>query len=188
LSLAAFLTTVVRILDDAGIPFMLTGSLAAAFYGTPRSTQDVDIVIDPVPPQIDRLVDGLLSAGLYVSRDAAHTAFHTATQFNAIDPESGWKVDLILRKARSYSATEFGRRRQTQLLGVDVCLTSVEDLILAKLEWSQLGASELQRRDVVQLLESSWDSLDQDYLEQWIDNLGLQSIWQRARTEMEQGR
>src|SRR5687767_12088171 len=79
---------------------MLTGSLAAAFYGTPRATQDIDIVIDPEPLKIDRLIEGLRKAGLYASLEAAQEALENAGQFNAIDPASGWKADLIFRKPR----------------------------------------------------------------------------------------
>lgn len=184
MSLTAFLADVVRILDELDIPFMLTGSLASAFYGTPRATQDIDVVIDPDPTRIDVLVDHLLGAGLYVSRDAAREAFHTAAQFNAIDPGSGWKVDFMLRKARAFSKSEFERRRPTQLFGIQVSLASIEDLIVAKVEWSQLGDAELQRRDVVQLLEASWNSLDHAYIDHWIEDLGLHASWDRACSEM----
>jgi len=44
-SLASFLTLVARALNEAEIAFMLTGSLAAAFYGAPRATQDIDLII-----------------------------------------------------------------------------------------------------------------------------------------------
>lgn len=36
---------VVDALERTGIPYMVVGSLASNLYGTPRSTQDVDIVI-----------------------------------------------------------------------------------------------------------------------------------------------
>lgn len=180
MSLGEFLTRVVRILDSTGVPYMLTGSLAAAYFATPRATQDIDFVIDADAPRIDRLVDALLDAGFYVSRDAAHSALESASQFNAIDPETGWKVDLIVRKGRLYSVTEFGRRKPAHVLGVEVSLTSIEDLIIAKLEWSQLGDSDLQRRDVAQLLEAGWDSIDQAYVKRWVENLGLQVAWRDA--------
>jgi hypothetical protein len=35
------------ILDDVGIPYMLTGSFASGFHGSPRATQDIDLVIAP---------------------------------------------------------------------------------------------------------------------------------------------
>ena len=152
MSLVAFLTTVVRILREAEIPFMLTGSLAAAFYGTPRATQDIDLVIEPTPEQVERLVGLMTAAGLYVSHEAALEAFKSHGQFNAIDLETGWKADLIVRKDRSFSETEFARRQPTTLLGVEVALTSLEDLIIAKLEWSEMGDSELQRRDIADLI------------------------------------
>jgi hypothetical protein len=46
---------IVRALDDAGIPYMLTGSFAASYHGHPRATQDIDIVVAPTPDQLVRL-------------------------------------------------------------------------------------------------------------------------------------
>jgi hypothetical protein len=156
---------------------MLTGSLASAYYGTPRATQDVDLVIDPGERQLDRLVDLLLDGGLYVSRDAAAEALAQGGQFNVIDSSTGWKADLIIRRAREFSRIEFSRRQSTFLFGVEVGLTTHEDLIIAKLEWSELGDSELQRRDIVQLLEAGGNSLDRKYLTKWIAELGLEEAW-----------
>jgi hypothetical protein len=187
-SLTAFLEKVVEVLEAAGIPYMLTGSLAAAYYAVPRATQDIDVVIETEESGIDRLVQGLLEAGWYVDRDAALEAWRSQGQFNAIEPESGWKADFIVRKGRSYSEVEFGRRVRISLLGVEMAVASLEDVLIAKLEWSQLGDSALQRRDVAQLLERTWSRLDQSYLEKWITELGLESEWQAARSEVDQGR
>ncbi len=175
MSLAAFLRTVVEILDDAGVPYMLTGSLASAYYAVPRATQDLDVVIETEEPGIDRIVRSLLDAGYYVDRDAALEAWRTRGQFNAIDPESGWKADLIIRKDRSYSRTEFERRERATLLGVEVAVARLEDVLITKLEWSRLGDSGLHRRDVDQLLERTWARLDREYVQGWIESLGVQS-------------
>lgn len=159
---------------------MLTGSLAAAFYGTPRATQDIDLVIESQPDKLQRLVDNLRAAGLYADIEAAREALRTGGQFNAIDPSTGWKVDLIFRRARPFSKAEFERRQQHDLFGVEVALATLEDLIIAKLEWSELGDSELQRRDIRELLELAGDSLDEAYLRRWIDELQLQRAWERV--------
>ncbi len=66
MSLATFLENVVEILRELGIPHMLTGSLAAAYYSTPRATQDVDLVIETSEDLLGSLVDRLAGAGLYV--------------------------------------------------------------------------------------------------------------------------
>jgi hypothetical protein len=183
-SLVSFLTTIVAALNEAEVPFMLTGSLAAAFYGTPRATQDIDLVIEARAGNLDRLIQNLEVAGLYVDRGAAIEALDTAGQFNAIDPTSGWKADLIIRKAREFSKTEFQRRRGEELFGVEVGLATLEDLIIAKLEWSQLGDSELQRRDIRDLLELAGDSVDETYMARWVGALGLQEAWERVKKEV----
>jgi hypothetical protein len=163
---------------------MLTGSLAAAFYGQPRATQDVDVVVEIEPNHVDRLVEELAAAGLYVSGDAAREAVRYAGQFNAIDPETGWKGDFIVRKERAFSRSEFERRKPAQLLGVDVWLASVEDLVVAKLEWSELGDSELQRQDIVEILQTTGDVIDQEYVEHWAAALGLSEAWKRVRASL----
>lgn len=175
-----FLRQVVGVLEDADVPYMLTGSVAAAYYAAPRATQDVDVVIDTREDGIQRVVQGFLDAGCYVDREAALEAWRTHGQFNAIHAESGWKVDLIVRKERPFSRTEFGRRERASILGVEVSLATIEDVLISKLEWSRLGDSERQRGDVVQLLERSGDQLDRAYLELWVTALGLESEWKAA--------
>ncbi len=110
MSLAKFLREVVEIPEDSGVPHMLTGSLASAYYAVPRATQDVDLVIDTDQVALDRVVVGLASAGYYVDQGAAQEALESHGQFNAVDPVGGWKVDLIIKKDRSFSRTEFDRR------------------------------------------------------------------------------
>jgi len=180
-SLAAFLRKVVEVLDEAGVPYMLTGSLASAYYAVPRATRDLDVVITADEAGVERVVQGLLEARWYVDRGAAVEAMRSRGQFNAIDPESGWKVDLIIRRDREYSGVEFERREQVTLLGVDVAVASLEDVLIAKLEWGKLGDSALQRADVVQLIERTRDRLDLTYLERWVRELDLDSEWNEAR-------
>ena len=128
-------------------------------------------------------MQGLLDAGWYADRDAALDAWRGQGQFNAIEPESGWKADFIVRRARPYSQVEFGRRKRISVLGVELSVASLEDVLIAKLEWSRLGDSALQRRDVVQLLERTWPSLDTVYVEKWVKELGLESEWSAARLQ-----
>jgi hypothetical protein len=179
-SLAAFLRTVVGLLDDSGVPYMLTGSIASAYYAVPRATQDLDVVIAADERGIERIVQDLLERNWYVNLEAAQEAHRARGQFNAIDPAVGWKVDFIVRKDRAYSRVEFQRRQRATLLDVEVWIVSLEDVLIAKLEWSRLGDSALQRRDVVQLLERTWDRLDRQYVENWIHELGLWNEWSRA--------
>jgi len=173
---ADLLVDAVGRLDRAGIDYMLTGSLASTFHGEPRATRDIDLVIDPAPEALDGLVEGLIADGFYVHREAARAALRERTQFNAIG-EAGAKIDFIIRKDRPFSVEEFGRRRRVELLGTSGFVASVEDLIVAKLEWAAMSGSERQLRDVAGMLAVAGDTIDKAYLDRWIAALGLASTW-----------
>ena len=49
--LKGLLARIVGLLDAAGVPFMIAGSFASAVHGLPRTTQDLDVVIDPAGPE-----------------------------------------------------------------------------------------------------------------------------------------
>lgn len=162
---------------------MITGSVAAAYHGAARATMDVDAVIDPTPQQLTVLLQRVENAGLYVSDEAARVALADRTMFNIIDPETGWKADLILRKDRPFSVEEFARKVMTELLGERVAVATLEDVILSKLEWATIGGSARQLEDVRRLLTIGSDILDFAYVERWVASLGLRRAWESVRDE-----
>lgn len=168
-------------LEAAGIQYMVVGSIAGSFHGEPRTTVDIDIVIDPSADAVRQFVGSLPSADYYVDEDAALEAFHRRTSFNVIEQATGWKVDLLVRKDRGFSRVEFDRRVTTPLFGRDTPVATAEDTIIAKLEWARVGESERQLRDVSRILEVSDETLDREYLAHWIGELGLEDVWSRAR-------
>lgn len=184
MTVAALLRSVVAALDAARVPFMLTGSLAAAYHGAGRATMDIDLVIDPTAPQLRALVRSLAGAGTYVSGDAAEEALAHRSMFNVVDTTSGWKADLIVRKIRAFSETEFARRQPTEYEGCPLWVASVEDVIVAKLEWARQSGSARQLEDVAALVRIHAGRLDRPYLEHWIAELDLGAQWdQVARGE-----
>ena len=181
MSLAALLVGTIGRLERAGVPYMITGSVASSYHGEPRATRDLDIVIDPDPGGVGRLVGALEADGLYVDADAAHRALDDRTQFNAIDATTGWKVDFLVRKERPFSVEEFGRRTRANLFGTPAWIASPEDTIIAKLEWAMAGGSDRQLDDVVSMLAVGGDTLDLAYIDRWVADLGLQVALSRAR-------
>jgi hypothetical protein len=167
------LADIVRHLETAGIPFMVTGSYGSSFHGQPRATNDLDIVIDPTAEQLDAFVASL-GERYYVSPAAAREAFARRSMFNLIDFGSGWKADMILRKDRPFSVEEFRRRRQgVDLHGCRVAVASPEDVILSKLEWDKITPSERQVQDALNVAVVQGTNLDQDYLRRWAAVLGV---------------
>lgn len=180
--LKGLLERVSAAMTGASIPFMIAGSFASTTHGIPRTTQDLDIVIDPTPGALDALLRALPPEQYYVDADSARDALRRRTMFNVIDQETGWKIDLIIRKNRAFSREEFARRMAMPLLDVPVFVASPEDTIVAKLEWSvQSGGSQRQRRDVAGILATIGSGLDREYVERWVRDLGLEAEWTAAQ-------
>ncbi len=159
---------------------MLTGSLAGSYHGAPRSTQDIDLVVEASVAALLEVATKLRTHGLYVSDDAIREAHAARGMFNAVDPDSGWKVDFIVRKDRPFSRAEFESRREIEFLGLELSIASAEDLIVAKLEWARLGNSERQLRDVVEIIAVQGAGLDVRRIEEWTTKLDLETEWALA--------
>lgn len=159
-------------LSVAGVSFMLTGSFALAYYATPRMTRDIDIVVALDERDLEPLVAAFAS-DFYIDADAARTAVLTERMFNLMHLDSGVKVDLIVRKSDEYRQVEFARRKPVAIASVRTWIVSCEDLILSKLVWALQSNSELQRRDIRQLLLGS---IDRDYIRKWAQQLGVTTL------------
>ncbi len=175
------LSRITTTLDQTGIAYMLTGSFASAYYGAPRSTQDIDLVVETTVERLGAFVHALPVTQYYADVDAALQAHQSESMFNVIDLSTGWKIDLIIRKSRPFSREEFSRRKQVVLQGLPLFVASPEDVIIAKLEWSKLSRSQRQIEDVAAILRMRWDTLDQRYLKQWSRELRVEEEWNQAR-------
>ncbi len=175
------LKRIIAALDNCEIPYMLSGSFASAYYGSLRSTQDIDLVIQTSAPKLKVFVEGLPGGEYYADPEAALEAYKHQSMFNVIDLATGWKVDLIICKSRPFSQEEFRRRRPLRVDDLRLSIASAEDIIIAKLEWSKLAQSRRQIEDVSGILKVRGESLDQNYLNKWIDDLGLRDEWDDAQ-------
>src|ERR1700689_1972280 len=91
--------------------------------------------------------------------------------------DSGVKVDLIIRKSSEFRQVEFARRQPVAIAGVRTWIVSREDLILSKLVWALESNSELQRRDIHQLLAGA---IDLDHIHKMGAATGCRELAQRA--------
>lgn len=182
MSLADLLRRITDALAAHSIPYMVAGSVASSVHGEPRTTRDVDIVIDPSRASLLAFVRDLPADEYYVDEDTALDAFGRRSQFNVIDMRTGWKVDLIIRRERPFSIEEFRRRQSASIFGLALDVASPEDTILAKLEWAKASGSDRQLEDIAGILRVSGSDLDLDYVDRWVAALGLDELWARART------
>jgi len=108
--LKAFFDLVRRVVESfgaVGLDYMFTGALAASYYGVPRTTMDVDVVVEVTEEEArSKLVSALKQAGLVVDGERIDAALRSgygiilglATFYQS--PE-----DLILAKLRMIKAT-----------------------------------------------------------------------------------
>jgi hypothetical protein len=157
-----FLLIIAERLDGAGISYMVTGSLALAVYATPRMTRDIDVVVEIDAGDVETVV-GLFQPDCFVEEETVRRAVETQGMFNIIHTDWIIKADFVVKKSEAYRLTEFERRRIIEIDGNPVVFVAPEDLILSKLCWSRESASELQERDVSDLLRAVED-LDLEYL------------------------
>jgi len=161
---------------------MIAGSFASNVHGTPRATQDLDIVIAPQPAMLEALLEKLPQGAYHVDDEAAREALRTRGMFNIVDLATAWRVDFIMSKDRPFSRAELARRVAVDMHNVPVFVATAEDTIVAELEWSKDSAgSETQLRNVASILASRGSALDLAYVQRWVDELGLAAEWAKAR-------
>ncbi len=97
-------------LERLAIPYALVGSWGSGIYGEPRFTRDIDIVLDLNMALVSQFCEAFPNGEFYLSEQAARDAVRTRFQFNVIHPASGNKIDFILTRPESWSATQLERR------------------------------------------------------------------------------
>jgi hypothetical protein len=161
-------------LDAAGIPYMLTGSMAANYYAVPRMTRDIDLVVELAAGDAGN-VCALFEDDFYVDPDAVREAIAGRGTFNLIHIDLVLKVDCVVRKDTEYRREEFRRRRRVEIDERQVFLVTPEDLIISKLDGARESRSEVQLGDVRNVLRSV--ELDRAYLGRWLPRLGLDALY-----------
>jgi hypothetical protein len=159
-------------LEVNNIPYMVSGSVAMNFYGQPRMTRDIDIVVELSSPIIVQNFSQMFADIFYVDNEMIESAIKTKGMFNIIHNERFVKVDFIVKKNLPYRNTEFERKRKIAVEDFSIYTVSPEDLILSKLYWAKETESEMQVRDVVNIIKSL-PSLDRNYLFSWAKQLGI---------------
>ncbi len=109
----------------------------------------------------------------YVDRQMVARAIQERSVFNLIHNDSVIKVDCIVLKSDAYHQEEFKRRHQVSLGDFQLSIVSREDLILSKLNWARKSKSEMQLRDVRNLLSPDCDVV---YLHSQAPKLGVEEL------------
>jgi hypothetical protein len=178
---AQLATQLHQVFEAVGVPYYVTGGVAAITYGEPRTTRDLDVVVAVAPENLGQLGAALEEAGFYVPgmEDVGSARTLQITHIESIS-----RADLMVAAIGEYEQLKFDRRRLCPFPdGTEIYVAAPEDLILNKLSWGQQSQSEKQWRDVLGVLKTQQEALDFVYLAEWGERLNLLELLERVIRE-----
>jgi hypothetical protein len=177
-------------LEEMGVLYEISGSIASSVHGVPRSSIDADILAALDAPRVRELARRLEDR-YYLSEARMEDAVRRGASFNLIHLDTMLKVDVFVAGSDRFQ-NESLRRRVRHDLGQDpdrleVFVASAEDIVLHKLDWFRKGGevSSQQWLDVVGVLKVQSGRLDRAYMERWARELQIADLLGRAFEEAE---
>ncbi len=168
------LRRVTRALDDLGIDYMVTGSIASSIQGEPRLTHDIDLLVALSEADSEKLLEVFPDSDYYLSPHAVREAIEHRRMFNLLEMATGDKVDFWILTEHPFDTSRFARKRLEVAWGFPLKVSTPEDTILAKLRWAkESGGSEKQFTDALRIYEIQHPLLEMDYLDDWAGRLDV---------------
>jgi hypothetical protein len=185
--LVAALEPVVSALRRLGVAHYVGGSVASTLHGAIRSTMDVDLVCVLEERQVEAFL-AACGTDYYVSSTAACDAVRQRKCFNLIHLPTSYKIDVFVHRGRRFDDSALARARPAPFgpaATEPIPVATVEDSILAKLEWFRLTdeTSERQWDDVSKLVRLHGIALDVAYLREMADTIGVGDLLERLLSD-----
>ena len=162
---------------------MVSGSLASVYYGEPRLTLDVDLVVHLAETEISTLVQLFPVEEYYLPPPdviAVEVNRPIRGHFNVIHLLTGQKADIYPSHEHLYWDWAWDHRRLGQTGDAEVYFAPPEYVILWKLEFFREGGGEKHLRDIRGMLQMSGDDIDRNLLDRACTELGLSQQWKEA--------
>lgn len=168
------MTRLDRLLDRLGVRYHLTGGWASIAYGDPRTTQDLDLVIDraAIDQVFHEFVDSVELEGFMIDREVARDAVSRGAMFQLLDRREIVKVDLY---PRELVPGELERSARLEVFeGLRLPVASRLDATVSKLRRIEIG-SHRSRRDLRRMCDEMTDA-DRLRLGAMASGFGLASL------------
>ena len=169
-------------IEKLSVNYMLTGSMAMIRYTVFRQTADIDLILELNLKDKEKFIKAL-EPDYYVPHQAVSRAIETNRMFNVIHQDTAFKIDCVLKKQTDFQKNAFDNREKTDYYGRAIWVISKEDLILSKLWWAKDSLSEMQLRDVKNLMRAGFDV---DYGEKWARELGVTNLFKQCLQEIKE--
>lgn len=145
-------------LNKVGIKYFFTGALAVNYYGRPRASMDVDVMVERNKEKLNRLVKILKRKGFDVIQRDVDEAFRESSHFSVFSKDSPYYFDFkVVPESEKHI---FKRMRQVMLYNKRTFLPAPEDLIVNKI----IYGTEQDINDARSIIRRHREKLDYDYL------------------------
>ena len=189
MNIFATLIEVAGKLEEAGVEYVIGGSLASSVWGEERATRDVDVAAIFSVSQINKLQE-LIDWPYIIDGDSMRESLRTREEFASgqiLNGETQDKFDLFILRNDEYANCQLQRKRMVELFpGKEFPIASPEDIVITKLRWFVLGnrVSDKQWNDIVQVLEIQDGQLDEDYMTKWATHFDVLDLLKDAQSQI----
>jgi len=165
-------------LESTHCPRALIGGLSLSFWKHVRSTQDVDLLIDPGLAGVEAILEVLQQAGVRTKRQPPVVDLGSVRIVQLLyEPKEAFldiQIDLLLAES-AFHREALARRVPARLSDVEFNLftLSCEDLLILKMNAGRI----IDRADAAALLRLNRASLNVPYLLKWVTQLNLRPEW-----------
>lgn len=172
-----------RRLNALGLPYMITGSTAAIYYGEPRMTNDVDIVLFMRHEDVARFTQAFPPEEFYCPPGEVigiEIARQVKGHFNLIHHATGFKADIFTMAGDPLHKWGMEKAATVTVSNEPVRLAPPEYVILRKLLFFREGGSDKHLRDIARMLDSLGPDWDRGELLGLVDRYGVRTEWQAS--------
>jgi hypothetical protein len=172
-----------RVLEELGLQYMVSGGVAAIYYGEPRLTNDIDMIVALKAKDVPGLERAFPLEVFYRPPSEVIEMELGRSQrghFNLIHKDTGFKADIYLCGQDELHSWGLANARRIQLEKDSLWLAPPEYVIIRKLQFHREVRSEKHLRDISRMLVSLGDEWDRTQLATMIEEQGLEAEWQQT--------
>jgi hypothetical protein len=174
-------------LNRTGLPYMVTGSVAAMLYGEPRMTHDIDLVVELKTDRINKLLNEFPSEEFYlppVEIIGVEIARHQRGHLNIIHHATGYKADVYIQGGDNLHAWGMEKKRTMIINNEEIHIAPAEYVILRKLEYYREGGYQKHLLDIEAMVRVGGGDISFHSIEEWVLKLSLDKEWAEVKNRM----
>jgi len=162
---------------------MLTGAWSVIYYGRPRASHDIDLIVEMYPEDTNNILSILskLPDSFQYQEMSVTNAIKNKSMFNILYLPEFLKLDFWLLTDTPFDKSRFSRKVEVSIVGQKMYFSTAEDTILQKLLWNKISPIEKSLIDAAFVYQIQYKNLDQRYLNKWAKTLKITRTLNRLK-------